>query len=52
MNRAERSLQVMGLEQTSQPVQHQFQESPVKLFGHTILVTGESAGTSLSETST
>jgi hypothetical protein len=41
--------QVIGLEQPRQPIQHQFQESPVKLFGHTILVTGGSAGTDLKE---
>jgi hypothetical protein len=39
----------IGLEQSRQPIQYQFQESPVKLFGHTILVTGGSAGTDLKE---
>lgn len=44
--------QVIGLEKPRPPIQHQFQESPVKFFGHTILVTGGSAGTDLKETST
>jgi hypothetical protein len=41
--------QVIGLEQAGQSIQHQFQQSPVKLFGHITLVTGGSVGIGLAE---
>jgi hypothetical protein len=41
---------MLGYGRSPTPIQHQYQESPAKFFGHTILVTGGSAGIDLKET--